>query len=185
MLFVAFASMLEKAMNELEEVWAQKLAEARIRANAAGNQAVADYLNLKASNDAVRQASVEWLFESLTEIAAFQNRNGANVRIETENLHQFAFRNANLVGSLYRFRQGIRCLSVEAGWTRAPKDGFMRGGALAIARIIHFGISKHNAELLLIAEKNAPSWFSVDKNGTREVFDSRHLNAHFQIFLGN
>ncbi len=171
-------------MNELDEVWTRKLNEARIRANAAGNADVAAYLELKASNDAVRRASVEWLLDSLSEIASDSNRSGANISIETEDSHRFAFGSAQMVGSLFRFRQGVRCLSIEAGWTRAPGDGFMRGGSLAAGRITHFGISKHNAELLLIAEKNAPSWFSVDRNGTRAIFDSRHLNRHFQIFLG-
>ena len=55
--------------------------------------------------------------------------------MENENPHNFRLRGANLVGSLLRVRQGVRCLTVEAGWTRTPNDGFMRGGALAIARI--------------------------------------------------
>jgi len=175
--------MLE-TMNELDEVWARKLSEAQIKAQAEGRGDVAEYLALKALNDSIRQTSVKWLFDSIVEIASFENRNGSSVAIENENSHQFAFGNANLVGARLNLSQGVRCLSIEAGWTRTPADGFMRGGALAAARILHFGISKHNAELLLVSEKNMPSWFSVDKEGKREIFDSRHLNEHFRIFLG-
>lgn len=171
-------------MNELEQVWSQKLSEARHKAEAAGRADVADYLNLRATNDMIRQTSVRWLFESLVEITADANRSGASVRVETENQHRFQYGNSSLVGSLARLSQGVRCLTVEAGWTRTPADGFMRGGALAVARLSHFGISRHNAELALILEENSPSWFAVDKNGERERFDSKNLNRHFQIFTG-
>jgi hypothetical protein len=60
----------------------------------------------------------------------------------------------------------------------------MRGGALAVALISHFGMSKHNAELVLISENSAPNWFSVGKSGERELFDARNLQKHFRIFLG-
>ncbi len=171
-------------MDELDEIWTRMINEALQKARANGSGDVAEYLILKATNDKIRQASVEWMFDSLSEIAAFANRNGTNVTIENENPHQFSFKNANLVGSLVRFRQGVRCLTVEAGWTRTPSDGFMRGGALACARISHFGISKNNAELLLIKQNNLPNWFSIDEDGKKDLFDSRHLNQHFQIFLG-
>ncbi|MGI8786863.1 MAG: hypothetical protein ACR2HG_03780 [Pyrinomonadaceae bacterium] len=171
-------------MTELDEIWARQLSEARIKAQAQGRGDVAEYLALKESNDAVRQASVAWLFESLTEIVSFANRSGTGIAIETENSHRFAFGNANLLGSRLDLRQGVRCLILEAGWTRTPADGFMRGGALAIARLSHFGLSKHNADLILISEKNLPSWFSIDADGKRSRFDSRNLQQHFQIFLG-
>ncbi len=173
-----------RVMNELEQVWTQKLSEARVKAENSGRADVAEYLALRATNDMVRQTSVEWLLDSLFEIASDANRGGANVSVETENSHRFEFGNVSLVGSLCRLRQGVRCLSVEAGWTRAPADGFMRGGALAVALISHFGRSKHNAELVLISEKNAPNWFSVGKNGGRDLFDAKNLQSHFRIFLG-
>ena len=176
--------MLE-VMNELDEVWAQMLTEALAKARLSGNQDVAAYLALKAGNDLVRQASVQWLFDASLEIAAFANQNeGRNIHIENKNLHRFQFKDATLAGSLLSLRQGVRCLTLEAGWTRTPSDGFMRGGALAVARILHFGISKHNAELFLIRENNTPGWFFVDENDRRKSFDSRNLNEHFQIFLG-
>lgn len=160
------------------------IADARAKAEADGRGDVAEYLALKASNDAIRAASVQWLFEAALEIAAEANRKNAAITIENENPHRFAFGNARLVGSLLRLRQGVRSLTVEAGWTRTPADGFMRGGALACARITHFGIGRHNAELILVRGENLPHWFSIDKDGNRAVFDSRHLNQHFQVFLG-
>ena len=173
-----------RVMNELEQVWTRKLNEARAKAENSGHADVAEYLALRATNDLIRRTSVEWLLNCLSEIAGDANRSGASIRIEMENSHRFQFGNASLVGSLCRLRQGVRCLSVEAGWTRSPADGFMRGGALAVALVSHFGRSKHNAELVLISEKNAPSWFSVGKSGKRELFDARNLQRHFQIFTG-
>ena len=172
-----------KEMNELDEVWARKLTEARQKAQAAGRADVAEYLELKASNDSVRQTSVKWLFDSATEIVSIANRSGASIMSENENPHSFVFGNANLVGSRLNFRQGVRCLTIEAGWTRTPNDGFMRGNALAAARISHFGMSKHNAELLLIRSDDAPKWFKVDTDGKRDFFDTESLHRHFQVFL--
>lgn len=183
MLFKAFGFMLEQ-MNELDEVWARMLGEARAKAQVSGSRDVAEYLALKATNDMLRQTSVNWLLDSTIEIASYANRNGANITIETEHPHRFAAGNADLAGSLARLRQGVRCLVLEAGWTRTPADGFMRGGALAVARISHFGLSKHNADLLLIRADDTPNWVSVDKEGKRELFNAVELRRHFQIFLG-
>lgn len=174
--------MLE-VMNELDQFWAEKLGEAAAEARLSGRADVAEYLTLKATNDMIRQTSANWLFESSLEIANRASQSGSPIEIETESPHRFSFRNAQMVGSLLSFRQGVRCLTLEAGWTRTPADGFMRGGALAAARVLHFGISKHNAELILVLEKKLPNWFSVDQEGKRTPFDSRNLNHHFQVFL--
>lgn len=176
--------MLE-SMNELDEVWSQTLNDALIKAQSAERGDVADYIALRTTNDNLRRTSIKWLFDSLIEIASYANRSGSAVTIETKNQHQFKVGNSTLSGASIALRQGVRCLTVEAGWTRLPADGFMRGGALAIGRLVHFGISKHNIEIFLISENNAPSWFTKDKNGKREAFDARHLNEHFQIFLGS
>ena len=166
-------------MNELDEVWAGMLETAIAKAEAENRLDVADYLKLKAANDAVRQTSVQWLFGSLLEIA----QNNLQITIENETPHHFAFQNANLVGSLLRLRYGLRCLTVEAGWTRTPADGFMRGGALAAARITHFGMMKQNAELVLLKVNDVPNWFAVDTEGKRSSFDSEVLMRHFRIFF--
>ena len=172
-------------MNELNEFWANSIDEAINQARAQGRHDVADYLSLKATNDEIRAASCRWLFESLLEIAHEAMRNGLNLKIENENPYRFEMNKATLVGSLVEFSSGIRRLTAEAGWTRTPQDGFMRGGALAFARLVHFGQAKHNAELVLVRSKDsAPQWFSVDRDGSRTPFDSNNLRSHFRIFLG-
>ncbi len=170
-------------MEELDEVWTNFLNEAAARAKSDGRNDVTDYLELKTTNDFLRSTSIRWLFEAVTEIAAEANRNNANLTFENTDPHNFTDGKANLVGWLIRFRQGVRCLSVEAGWTRTPSDGFMRGGALAVGRVTHFGMSKKNAELILLKVENAPVWFAVDRDGQRSEFHSDHLQNHFKIFL--
>jgi len=179
-------------MNELDKNWAQRINEATAKAQAAGQSDVAEYLRLKATNDSIRAAGVKWLFDSMFEIASNLNRNNLQISsqissqiiIENESSHRFRSGNAALSGSLARFRQGVRCLSVEAGWTRTPNDGFMRGNVLARARIIHFGIARHNAELVLVGgEKDSADWFAVNKIGERVLLNEKYLNEHFQNFL--
>jgi hypothetical protein len=172
-------------MNELNEFWANSINEAINTARAKGRADVADYLSLKASNDEIRAGSCRWLFESLLEIAHEAMRRGLNIKIENEAPYRFEMNKATMVGSLLEFRFGIRRLTAEAGWTRTPQDGFMRGGALACARLRHFGQSKHNAELLLARNNDsAPEWLAVDRAGRRTPFDSNNLRDHFRIFLG-
>jgi hypothetical protein len=172
-------------MNELDEVWLQMMAQAQAQAKAAGRSDVADYLALKASNDSLRSMSCQWLFNSFLELSEEVNRQGVRLEIETENPHRFAVGHSTMVGSLLRFRYGVRCLTIETGWTRTPADGFMRGGSLAHAKISHFGMSKSNAELLLLRNKqDAPFWSAIDKDGAKSIFAFNNLREHFRIFLG-
>ena len=170
-------------MTELDEIWSKMLTEALANAKAAGRQDVADYLTLKATNDAIRQTGVRWLFDSLIEIAGHPNRNNSRLSIEKQDPHSFAYRGSNMVGSLVRIRHGVRCLTVEAGWTRTPADGFMRGGALAFAKIAHLGISKFNAELSLTFLDNLPVWVEIRDEKAAGRFKSENLRAHFRILL--
>jgi hypothetical protein len=170
-------------MEELDVVWTNFLKEAAARVGEGDRNDVADYLELKSTNDFLRSTSVQWLFESVAEIASEANRNNANLTFEKKHPHSFTIGNSNLVGWLVRFCQGVRCLSVEAGWTRSPSDGFMRGGALAVGRVTHFGMAKQNVELNLLKIENAPVWFATDRNGKRTEFHSNHLQNHFRIFL--
>lgn len=174
-----------KTMNELDEIWQRMILEAGARAKTAGRSDVADYLTLKANNDAIRAAGCKWLFDSFLELSDEVNRQGIRLEIENENPHRFAVGHSTMVGSLLRFRFGVRNLTVEAGWTRTPADGFMRGGGLARARISHFGISKADAELQLAGQnENMPQWFTVEKDGRRIPFDSNNLREHFRVFTG-
>jgi len=172
-------------MDELEDVWSEMLASAIADAEASGRRDVADYLTLKAGNDAIRQTSVKWLFDSAIEIAAEAARRNSGVTVESEGPHNFKFRGANIVGSLLRVRYGVRCLTIEAGWTRTPKDGFMRGGALAIARITHFGLPRSNADLMLTRFEDVPQWFVMPDEDNRVSFGLNDLLGHFRVFLGN
>ena len=170
-------------MTELDEAWRQMLADAITGAKADGRHDVADYLSLKAANDAIRTTAVKWLFDSMLEIAGSANRKGAAVAIERIEPFSFQYRGANLVGSQMRLVYGVRCLTVEAGWTRTPADGFMRGGALAVARIRHFGVTRANVELALRREENAPVWFDLASAGTEGILSSEHLIRHFLVLL--
>ncbi len=167
-------------MNELDETWSRMLAVSLENAKASGQGDVAEYLALKQSNDLVRRTSVTWLFDSIVEIAADANRTNAAITIEREDPHEFPFRGARLAGSLRRIRYGVRCMTVEAGWTRTPEHGFMRGGALAGARIIHFGMPKAGAELVLVRSGDLPVWQNVDGGNC----DLETLREHFQVLLG-
>jgi len=166
-------------MNELDEAWSQMLAGAIENARASGRGDVADFLALKQSNDALRQTAVDWLFNSFVEIASEANRRNEFVIIEREEPHEFPFNNAKMAGSLVRIRFGVRSMIVEAGWTRLPSHGFMRGGALAAARIKHFGMPEADDELVLVRNEETPAWTSA--KGSR--FDSQSLLEHFRVLL--
>ena len=168
-------------MNELDESWSRMLDSAIENARAAGRDGVADYLALKQSNDAIRQASISWLFNSFIEVASEANRRNSSITIEREEPHEFAFQNAKMAGSLVRIRLGVRCLTVEAGWTRMPSHGFMRGGALAAARIAHFGMPKAGADLVLVRDADVPVWSLIDGG----PFNSSSLLEHFRVFLAD
>lgn len=172
-------------MNELDELWLQIIEKAIAKAEATGQSDISKYLALKASNDAIRSTGSRWLFDAFLELSEEVNRQGINLEIESENPHRFSVGNSTMVGTLLKFQLGVRCLTIEAGWTRTPADGFMRGGALANARISHFGMSRCNAELSLLMQKDLPEWFSIGEEGNRSPFDSSKLRKHFQLFLAD
>jgi len=182
---IAFAvrRFYSEAMTEFDEVWNRMLADAAESAKAQGRHDVAEYLSLKAANDMMRSAGVKWLFDSVIEIAAEANRANRNISIERVEPHSFSYHGANIVGSQLKLLLGVRCLSVEAGWTRTPSDGFMRGGPLAIARLKHFGMPRANAELLLLKGDTTPKWSENTPDARRSV-TIKHLQDHFVVFLG-
>ena len=170
-------------MNELDEIWSQLLAEWGANARAAGRHALADYIALKASNDQIRERGVRWLFDSFIELAAMANRQNIPVTIEREDPHNFSHHGANMVGSALRIRYGVRCLTLEAGWTRTPRDGFMRNQALAAARLTHFGIKGESAELSLRHTEELPNWFVLTKNEKTIPLEASELIRHFSILI--
>lgn len=173
-----------QTMNELNEVWEQLISEAAKNPQNIRQAGLAEFIAVKAANDEIRETSVRWLLDTMRGAAEHANLKNANILIETAENHRFSIGDMRLRGSLLRFRQGIRNMTVEAGWTRAPDDGFMRGNALAVARISHFGISRENAELHLLKYEDRPQWFTVTKLGLRVSFEITDLIRHLQIFLG-
>jgi hypothetical protein len=175
------AAIEEQQVSELDEAWGQALAEAQRRATAAGRRDVADYLRLRASNDLLRQTSIEWLLETFTILAGKANRRGASIQIAKEEIYRFPIGNSTMVGPLLTLVFGVRALSVEAGWPRTPSDGFVRGGGLACARIRHRGRKSVDEDLMLVrSDKDAPRWMVIDKKTDRH---SELLEAGIQKHL--
>ena len=171
-------------VSELDEMWSTMLDDALRAARAAGRHDVADYLDLKARNDVIRQANVRWLFEAVAFIALEAEHDVRGLTVEREQPHSFGHRGANLTGELIRISQGVRCLTIEAGWTRTPSDGFMRGGALAMARLSHRGMPKKSADLILKPDKNGPGWTAIYHDGATIAVDETFLRQHFAVFIG-
>ena len=167
-------------MTELDHVWSQMLMEAEARESGAGRRHVADYLRLRATNDAIRVMGVGWLFDTMIEIAGPAMTGHNPVTIEREEPHSFRRGSSTMVGSLLRIRQGVRCLTVEAGWVRTPSDGIMQKGALVYARITHFGMPKAAGEMRLVHAQTLPQWLAE----TDEAVNSGELRRHFEVFLG-
>lgn len=171
-------------MSELDEIFLQDIKFAIQNAKETHRFSIAEYLTLKESNDAIRHESVKWLNETVLEIVSAFNQHGAKIELTHNEKHIFKFGNSNLRGSHLKLQQGVRCLSVEAGWTQTPSDGFMRGNALACAKISHFGFAKMNEELVLLKYENRPQWFSIIDETTRASFTIQSLRKHFETFLG-
>ena len=164
-------------MTELDRVWSKMLEDAGTRAS--GD--VAEYLRLKATNDAIRTAGVGWLFDTMIEIAGREMRARPHLNVEIVEPHSFKHGNSNMVGRLVSFRLGVRCLTVEAGWARTPSDGIMRNGSLAVARLSHFGKPKHGSELRFVHGEDLPNW--LDSSGN--VADPTLFEEHFTILLSD
>lgn len=166
-------------MDELDEFWSHELAKAIENAKTSGRSDVADYLELKKRNDALRETGVRWLNESLIAIAL---ESTGKIEIARDAPHRFEFRKATMAGTRLKLIQGVRCLTLEAGWTRTPSDGFMRAGALAAARITHFGMPKAGAELGLYLTDEKPHWIAYldEKNAIEFTLD--HIREQFEKF---
>jgi hypothetical protein len=172
-------------MSELDEEWAEVLAEAERRARSAGRGDLVEYLRLRASNDRARSIGIEWLFETFTQLAGEANRAGAGVQILKREGHRFELGGATMVGGLLTLKSGVRQLMIEAGWPRAPRDGFVSGNGLASGQIRHFGIKSANEELLLVRSKEGtPLWLTLDREGSRTQLLEARIRQHLERFLG-
>lgn len=166
-------------MTELDQVWARMLADAAVRAGATGRGDIADYLRLKVANDAIRTAGVDWLLDTFIEIAIDLQTRYPRLHIERLDPHNFARGSSNMAGSRVSVQNGVKCLAIEAGWTRTPSDGIMKGSAYAFAQITHFGMPRAGAGLSLVRGETVPRWIADDGI----VVDSGVLRSHFDIFL--
>jgi hypothetical protein len=172
-------------LSELDEAWALALAEAERRARLSGRNDVAEYLALRASNDLARSAGLDWLLNTFTVMAGEANRAGASVQLTRQDAHRFRVGNATMVGTLLTFRAGVRQLSIEAGWPRTPRDGFVRGGGLASGYIKHFGLRGADEELLLVRKSSneAPQWVVLERTGHRSPLVEARMRRHLERFL--
>lgn len=166
-------------MEDLDAEWKEKMAEAQARARAAGRADLVEYLTLRAANDLARTTGVRWLIDAFTELAGEANRRGASITLERREAHRFTVGNSTMVGAELTLRVGVRALMVEAGWPRTPRDGIVRGGGLASARVSHFGDRSATEDLLLVRENaGAPHWLILEKDGTRSRLVAARLIRH-------
>jgi hypothetical protein len=174
----------EVFVSELDVEWAQVLAEAERRARAMGRGDLVEYLRLRASNDQARATGLEWLFETFTQFAGAANRAGAGIQLTKKEGHRFQLGNATMVGSLLTLKNGVRQLMIEAGWPRAPRDGFVPGNGLASGQIRHFGIKSANDVLLLVrSASGAPQWLVLKREGTRAQLSEARIRQHLGRLL--
>lgn len=168
-------------MNDLDEAWELALTEASHRASKAGRGDIARYLELRRENDFLRSIAIEWLNGAFTSLAADANRHRAGIQMEHHEEHRFRRGSATMVGTQLVFRKGVRALIVESGWPRAPRDGVVRGNALACANIKHLGRARLNDELILVRSRtDSPQWF-VLKDDDRTLLTDAILHQHFSL----
>jgi hypothetical protein len=171
-------------LSELEDAWEMALADARQRARAAGRRDIEDYLDLRRQNDLLRRTATEWLMTTFTTLAGDANRRGASIQVETQHEHRFMLGHATMVGNKLTLRCGVRALTIESGWPRTPRDGFIRGGGLARANLRHFGRKHHDAELLLRrSPQGTPQWLLMEKDGSQISLTETHLRDHLSVLL--
>ena len=177
-------------MSELDAEWARRLEDAEARARSAGRGDVADYLSLRASNDAARSVGCAWLIETFQMIAGEANRRGSSLTISLDDAHRFRVGHSTMVGRRLTLRAGVRSVTVEAGWPRSPRDGVVRGNGLARARVSHFGDRRAGEELLLVRSADGtPRWLGVEGDeakvaNSRESFTEARARAHVARLLG-
>ncbi|MEK6281516.1 MAG: hypothetical protein AABN95_14275 [Acidobacteriota bacterium] len=171
-------------MSELDEAWAIAMAEAEARARAEGRRDLSEYLALRNANDLSRKVGTDWLLTTFTKVAGEVNRAGASLQLKTEDGHRFKVGNATMVGPRLSLENGVRRLSVEVGWPRTPRDGFIRGGGLACANLKHLGRKSVSDQLRLILDPaGTPQWIvEEDDEGFREVHEA-DVRRHVSILL--
>lgn len=173
-------------MSELDEAWTFALAEAEAQARAEGRVDLYDYLALRTANDFLRTVGTDWLLTTFTNLAGEANRVGAPIKMSRTDPHRFKIANTTLVGQQLNLENGLRKLTVAAGWPRTPRDGFIKGGGLACAQIRHLGMRSSSEELRLILDPaGTPKWIVPQTDDTfREIHES-DARRHLAILLAH
>jgi hypothetical protein len=171
-------------LSGFDEEYESRMEEARSRAHSQGRGDVAEYLSLRAANDSLRARAVESLLDSFMTAAGELNRAGAGLTLARTDAHRFRVGNSTMVGTRLTLSRGLRSLTVEAGWPRAPRDGVVRGGGLASARAGHFGDRAADEEFLLIPTgREGARWLVVEKTGARTELQEERLRSHVARLL--
>lgn len=169
---------------EFDAEYEARLAAAQRRAGGRGRNDVVDYLSVRAANNRLREAGVQALLDAFAALAGEANRAGASVTSALAEVHRFRVGNSTMVGPQLTLRVGVRALTVEAGWPRMPRDGIVRGGGLACARLSHFGNTKAGEELLLVPAGEAEArWFVVEETGARTELLAERMRRHLHKLL--
>ena len=170
-------------MTERDEAWELALAEATQRARASGRADIARYLDLRRRNDLLRSAATDWLHEAVLALAADANRAGSAIQIERHEDHRFKRGSGTMVGRQMVLKKGVRALTIESGWPRAPRDGVVRGNGLACANIKHLGKARANMELILVTKRGgAPRWMISSAAEPAELTESE-LRRHLALLI--
>lgn len=153
----------------------------------------AEYLRLKAANEALREKARLWVWEVLNGICAELNR-GLTVGPGEEAIQvglqewTFAVESATLVGERFGARRRGRTLIVEIGWPRLPEHGYLTEGGLARGRI---GFSQNVmldprpvAEIILKrAGGGEPRWHLISNQATGEQLTETHLRNFLEMVM--
>jgi hypothetical protein len=59
----------------------------------------------------------------------------------------------------------------------------MRGGALAVAHIRHFGLKQHESDLALLKSGDRSQWFEIDNENTARPIRIEQLVRHMAILI--
>jgi hypothetical protein len=124
------------------------------------------------------------LFDAFTAIAGEANRLGASIQLARSEPHRFRVGPSTMVGARLTLARGVRTLTIEAGWPRAPRDGIVRGGGLACARLGHFGAPSAGEDLLLVVDVGgAPLWVIPSEKGRQAVLSPERMCRHVMRLL--
>lgn len=166
-------------MSETDEEWTRRIWEAAARAREQGRGDVVEYLALRQTNDEARRAGIALLLDSFMRAVAIVNRAGAGLNLERTDNHKFKVGTATMVGERIAFRYGVRALSIEVGYPRAPGDGIITGGGLACALIKHFGQPKLDTKLLLRRTSDAAlHWMQIGDLKRESIFSDKSTEQH-------